>query len=232
MKFTYYTLSTTLLALMVLGQGIGWAQGKKTDLRLDAVEQLLLDGQWARVTIEAQRAIEDITATHKERDGEIEQLGKLLGAKALAESNLDRLDDALWNWQVAETLLNRQPVQNPGQFGNAGFLEGKNRSYLPSSVQAPSQPTAAEEEDRSTRFAEAVQPPFPRKLARKHKGGYIIVKVVVDQEGRLYRPQIEHYGPVKKMVVPALQTLRAWKIEPAIRDGRPIPVETTIRLDY
>lgn len=73
--------------------------------------------------------------------------------------------------------------------------------------------------DQEARAVDQVAPQYPAELRRQKLEGNVLVKFIVTAEGKVEKPKVlesDHPAFVK----PALEALRRWQFEPAVRGGK------------
>ena len=80
------------------------------------------------------------------------------------------------------------------------------------------------EATRPPRRITYVRPVYPEMARAKALGGLLQVQLTIDRDGNVARTTVLHSLPVFEAA--ALDAVRQWKYEPALRDG--VPVEDTI----
>jgi TonB family protein len=164
-------------------------------------------------------------------------LGTILVHRAIAEQALGRAEDARWSWDLAVNFLPMAHTFDLSPFGEAGqeLLE-----YA----------RIAAREKESKPFPDArgcencvpgLTPPKPIKTVQPRYTtagwqflveGALVVRVVVDAQGRVRSPEVIEKLSTPGLSYAALIALRGWKFEPATLDGKPIPVYYTLTVNY
>lgn len=87
---------------------------------------------------------------------------------------------------------------------------------------AVASPTTADRRpDVPAKPVKSVAPKYPRELNKLGVRGTVLLRFVVDREGRVQNPEIvksDHPG----FETPALEAIRGWRFSPAIQDGKPV----------
>jgi TonB family protein len=163
-------------------------------------------------------------------------LGAILVHKAIAEQALGRAADAQWTWDVAVNFLPGAASFDLSRFGETG------RSLHEYAVLAEARDESnSQVEEIACDHCDGRTPPKPIKSvnprypvgARQFFGeGALVVRVLIDEEGRARHPRV-----VRKLAAPALtysafKALREWRFEPATFDGKPIPVYYVLTVNY
>ncbi len=130
---------------------------------------------------------------------------------------------------------------NPGTGGGADFGGGINLSSGgriggtgPASgamAGGPEEIFSLPELDQQPRALFQAAPLYPFELRRKNVEGTVYVLFVVDQEGRVVNPTVErstHHAFEK----PAIDAVRQWKFEPAVRNGKPVQARLRVPIRF
>ena len=152
--------------------------------------------------------------------------------RAIAESGLDRSDDALWDWQTAVALNPEVERLSLGDYGDAG-------RGLAERVRAEARSERGSEPAR-TRGGEPIDPPvkivspginYPAAARFSCRHGDLVVRVRIDPDGVLRRPRVERDPGNAALLVAGLEALRYTRYRPGSRGGVPVAVSlvTTIR---
>jgi protein TonB len=60
--------------------------------------------------------------------------------------------------------------------------------------------------------------------------GIVIVEITIDETGKVSDARIVRSIPM--LDAAALETVREWQFEPTIVDGKPVPVKTTVTVNF
>lgn len=75
------------------------------------------------------------------------------------------------------------------------------------------------------------EPEFPEGERRKHRQGQVTIRAIVGTDGRIHEPRvIRSMNP--EFDQRALTTINQWIFEPAVKDGRPVAVYTTVEMEF
>lgn len=152
--------------------------------------------------------------------------------RAVAESGLDRTDDALWDWQTAVALNPEVARLSLGDYGDAG-------RGLAERVRAEARSGRGSEPAR-TRGDQPIDPPvkivspavtYPAAARFSCRHGDLVVRVRIDPDGVLRRPRVERDPGNAALLVAGLEALRYTRYRPGSRGGVPVAVSlvTTVR---
>jgi TonB family protein len=203
-------------------------------LERQVLEQKLVDldarlrrGEWQAVHAPAL----DFVSRLREAGLEGAPLAEGLRVLALAEAGMGSTEEAIWHWQVAQSLRPKIEL-DPAAYGEAGrLLAGqklRKRDEPPAGMEVVSiadlgtdsvPPRKIEGEELAVTGFLAL--PQTRKWTR--------LQVVIDTEGRAVAPVTLGGGPAALRWT-ALETVRAWRFEPARRGGQPVAVFLDITL--
>lgn len=83
------------------------------------------------------------------------------------------------------------------------------------------------------RYAHATPPPYPVPAVRRGLEGSVVLRVLVDVDGRPLQVEI-HAGSGHRMLDEAARrhVLRQWRFQPALRDGRPVRAVGLVPVDF
>ncbi|MGH9749404.1 MAG: energy transducer TonB [Candidatus Polarisedimenticolia bacterium] len=85
--------------------------------------------------------------------------------------------------------------------------------------------------DQKPRPIFQAEPIYPFELRQKRVEGTVYVQFIVDREGRVVDPRVEkstHAGFDK----PALDAVRQWRFEPAVRGGEPVQARLRVPIRF
>lgn len=153
---------------------------------------------------------------------------------AVAEAGLGRTEDAVWHWQVAQSL-DRQPLaaEALASFGEPGKLVAGHR------VRNAGEPPSGATVYRAERAGDDIQP--ARKLAGASPTFSAVVagvpvpkalrvEVVVGTDGRPSAPVVL-VGGAPGMIWEALEAVRSWRYEPGRKGDESVAVFRDVRFD-
>ena len=85
----------------------------------------------------------------------------------------------------------------------------------------------------SPRVLSAPAPDYPRAALRAGASGDVVLRIEVDAQGRPASVEVERGSRHRALDRAAVQAVRGWRFEPAMRDGQPVAgtVQQTIRFD-
>jgi protein TonB len=85
--------------------------------------------------------------------------------------------------------------------------------------------------DQKPRPIFQAEPVYPFELRQKKIEGTVYVQFIVDQDGRVVEPRIEK-STHSAFDKPALDAVRQWRFEPAVRDGRPVQAHLRVPIRF
>lgn len=153
---------------------------------------------------------------------------------ATAEAGLGRTEDAIWHWQVAQSL-DREPLSAEmlASFGEPGRVVARHRP------RGAGEPPAGVTVYRARRAGDGIQaarklagepPTFSAVVASVPVPKALRVEVIVGTDGRPSAPVVLA-GGAPGMIWEALEAVRAWQYEPGRRGDEPVAVFRDIRFD-
>jgi TonB family protein len=184
-------------------------------------------GAWQEVQAPAQ----DFVSRLRESEHEYGVLAEGLRVLALAEAGMGRTDEAVWHWQVAQNL--RPEIElDPAAYGEAGRLLAQHR------LRRPDEPPAGMEVVAAAGLGAGATPPrkiagdepvFTGGLAPPRIPKWVRLQAVIDTQGQVVAPVVLA-GRLEGVRWAALEAVRAWRFEPARREGKPVAVFLDITL--
>ena len=85
--------------------------------------------------------------------------------------------------------------------------------------------------ERPPRVLEEVRPAVPAGIGAPGERPSVVLRFVVDTAGRIGEIEVVRADD-DRLVAPATEAISRWKVEPARRDGQPIPVVATVQLTF
>ena len=77
-----------------------------------------------------------------------------------------------------------------------------------------------------------VMPQMPESARRKGVTGWVEVVFTVNEKGDVDDAEVRNSSPEEVFDAAALKAVRAWRFEPATKDGKPVSTRTMIRLKF
>ncbi len=101
----------------------------------------------------------------------------------------------------------------------------------PARVQSVPSEFALGEVDQAPRVVKQVKPMYPFRARRRNISGQVVIKFLVDDDGRVTRPSVVEADPKGVFEKSALQAVRQWRFSPGKYKGRAVAtwVELPIR---
>jgi len=93
---------------------------------------------------------------------------------------------------------------------------------------AASQPVAM----TALKRTKTVLPQMPESARRKGISGWVEVVFTVNEKGEVSEAEVRNSSPEEVFDDAALKAVRAWRFEPATKDGKPVSTRTMIRLKF
>jgi TonB family protein len=75
-----------------------------------------------------------------------------------------------------------------------------------------------------------VQPEYPRAARISHISGDVLLRALIDREGNI--AELEALSGHPLLVESAIKAVKQWKYKPYVLNGKPVEVETTIKVQY
>lgn len=76
------------------------------------------------------------------------------------------------------------------------------------------------------------QPPYPEKLKKKNQQGVVMVKALVDKDGKVVNSKIHKSSGVKEFDEVAVLSAYKIKFSPGIQNGKPVAVWVTYKVEF
>jgi protein TonB len=89
------------------------------------------------------------------------------------------------------------------------------------------------EVDSQPRLASRVSPTYPFRAKRRGVEGKVVVRFLVDKQGRVSQSTVVRADPEGVFEQSALKAVRQWRFQPGTKDGRPVAtwVQVPIRFE-
>lgn len=211
-------ISTILLAcaLAVPVHAATW-QGK-----IDESGARIRSGDYDGASKELDRIISEMVEQLGGGEADNQLFATALTYKAMAAGGQGSVDEALWDWYVAQDISPAVAKFDFTGFGTAGDLLKYHPMAAADAVTggAPSQ------------VLQRVVPKFPTGASRFGIFGDLIVQVVVDPSGAPTLPRIIHPLPAATLSFVALDALRQWRFQPATHNGQPVASVFNLTVHY
>ena len=118
--------------------------------------------------------------------------------------------------------------------GNADAIAGGLGSGLPAGntkqPAAPEVPLPIGGDVRTAKLLSSVSPIYPAIARNQHIGGDVRVHALIDANGRVTTMKVIS-GPAL-LHQAAMDALRQWKYQPAMLDGKAVPMHLTVTLQF
>ena len=85
--------------------------------------------------------------------------------------------------------------------------------------------------DRPPRVVEEVRPSVPPGVGAPGERPTAVLRFVIDASGRIREIEVLRADD-DRLAAPAAEAISRWRIEPARRDGQPIPAVATVQLTF
>ena len=101
----------------------------------------------------------------------------------------------------------------------------------PAAPPASSAGTGPVRADLTSNLLSAPKPVFPMSSRRKHESGTVVLRVVVDEEGRVDQISVQRSSGFAALDEAALSAVRRWRWSRTVRDGRPVVVTGSVAVN-
>ncbi len=72
---------------------------------------------------------------------------------------------------------------------------------------------------------------YPEEAKKKGITGQVVSMVKVDEEGKVVDVTVEE-SPNDLLSQATIEAIRQWEWEPVVKDGRPVPFQVTVRVNF
>jgi hypothetical protein len=193
----------------------GWEQG------IHDADAQIRAGEWKPARRALEKLLDEMTESLGDGPAASSLLGRVEALRSLAEAGLHEDRDALWDWNVAVTLLPALGTTDLSAYGEAGErLETARRAALPPADELPAgaRPPAPRHPKRVT---------YPAARLRLCDPAPVEVAVTVGVDGLPRAPELDAEHAVVGVVT--LEAMRAWKFDPAVQGGQPLDARFVLR---
>ena len=76
------------------------------------------------------------------------------------------------------------------------------------------------------------QPEYPENARKEHVEGITVVKITIDEQGKVKDPNVEQSSGNQDLDKAAVKAVSAWTFQPATLDGKPVAVYYTITIRF
>lgn len=142
---------------------------------------------------------------------------------ALAELSLSAITDALNGMSASGDFANAVDFQSGGRIGGTG--KAKTAAEQADSVMS------LNEIDQKPRVSFQSNPVYPAELRSQKVEGVVTVLFVVEATGRVASAKVER-STNPAFEKPALDAVRQWKFEPALKGGQRVPYKMRIQIRF
>ncbi len=97
---------------------------------------------------------------------------------------------------------------------------------------AATPPAATTGQTRDVRLVRQVPPAFPPDAVRKRVSGWVEVRFTVGPQGTVTAAEVLRAQPARMFDRAALEAVKQWKFEPALRNGQPVAAQRTQRIEF
>lgn len=85
--------------------------------------------------------------------------------------------------------------------------------------------------DRLPRLLERIEPVYPKKLRGEGVSGEVVVHFILDERGRVTKAETQSATDPRLNLL-AVRTIKKWKFEPGIRNGRPVKTHLQVPINF
>jgi TonB family protein len=184
--------------------------------RMSETNTALEAGDYARALRLSNGVVSEMVERLGPGDGSTRLFSSALTQKVRAHAGLGEHDDAAWYSQV---VLGLDPECDTTQL-IATQAQGVTSAVSPGQqIQAP-------------KLLKRRKPKFPHGAHYYGVAGDLVVEVIVKSDGSVREPRIVTPLPAATLSYVALESVKAWRFEPARADGQPIDVVYNLTVRY
>jgi protein TonB len=99
-------------------------------------------------------------------------------------------------------------------------------------ARAPKKVTRAQPRDRDATLLNRLAPSYPPEAFRAREEGTVVVRAQVDELGNASQVEIVSRSGSRILDRAAMNEVRKWKFNPAIRNGRTVASSVQVPVDY
>ena len=146
--------------------------------------------------------------------GEVHLEAPKISPKRMAENGLE---------PEAGISLDEPPEGDSNALGSELGASGKQPA-------APAAPLPVGGTVRQARLVHSVPPEYPLLAKAQHVSGGVTIDALIDASGRVTKMQVMS-GPAL-LEQAAMDALRQWKYQPAMLDGKAVPIHLTVTIQF
>jgi TonB family protein len=199
--------------------------------RLGGANRALKAGKWKSGAVVAGSVLREMGDSITGGEGASNLLATALLYRALGKAGMGELDEAAWDFAVAQVFYPDYARVELAPYGAAG--QTLMRARLESARPAVERPAPAEggAEVTPPRVVKRAPPDYPRGKLTVCIQGTVVVRVVIDEHGVPLSPSVvSSIDPV--FTLAALEAMRKWRFEPATIAGRPVIVYYNLTVNF
>jgi len=168
---------------------------------------------------------------------------------AVAEQRLGKSDDAAWHWQMAQDLapglrdaygdfddvipfLRAHLIPAERWNAAANPPPGNTGHPAPPSGGSATRPVTDVGPTTPPMLKHKVNPSYPRGAREFGLDGPTVVDTYLDTQGISREPTVRHGCGVTVLDVAAMDAIRQWRYEPAVRAGKPVQVFLSVTVMF
>jgi TonB family protein len=93
-------------------------------------------------------------------------------------------------------------------------------------------PMKVEGNVKPPQIVQQVEPAYPPEARKSHTEGSVVLKIVIDEKGKVTSPRIGTSSGNQDLDQAALDAVSAWSFKPATLEGRPVAVQYTLTIRF
>ena len=148
-----------------------------------------------------------------------------IGEVHLSAPKATRATGAVVGEAEALSLNSSGQIVPAGDSMGGGLIAGNSKQPV-----APAAPLPIGGDVKTAHLISSVPPVYPSLARAQHIEGQVLVDALVDVNGRVSSMRVVS-GPVL-LHQAAMDALRQWKYQPAVLDGKPVPMHLTVTIQF
>lgn len=214
------------LLVLVLAPAPAFARSQSERLlqRLAQIEMELHRQEWAKAERMGRRLVLDLQRVDDSSGTVAALLGRTEAWRAIALAGRSELEEAAWRWHIAGVFLPQLDGDDLVTFGEPGLRLAETLAWERREVERGSRVTGPVDRSFVAPVVARRRPVIlPTGGSRQRSAGRVMVRVLVDVEGRPRAPEVllSRGGPIA--LYGALDSILHWSFEPARLAGLPVP---------
>ncbi len=238
-------LTTVLLGLLLIAPQLAAQHNQPVGIKrpqvverwtqtLNKADTALKSGEWKKAYKTANAVLDEMCARIEGGEGVAELLGTATFLRALAEAGLGKEEAANWDFISAQVLVPELSKQNLARYGAAGKLLEPWRVSPDDSEGKTGIDLLDETQEQDVIAPKKIRAPLPKYPYGKYSScldGPIKVGFIINEQGLPTNPRLlTAQDPLLGFA--AMEAVRDWRFKPAQLEGKPVPVNYRLTVNY